>query len=161
MNGPLAVEWAYRSYYPPVCQSDRNLGLDVRVGLVALELEVLVLKSEQVALVGDRHGREVEGLASQLPAGLVQVVQVEVRVAEGVDELARLQAHDLGDHQGQQGVGGDIERHAQEHVGAALVELAAELSIRHEELEQAVTGRQGHVVDVGRVPGRDDVAAAA
>jgi hypothetical protein len=41
----------------------------------------------------------------------------------------------------------------------ALVELAAELAVGDIELEQAVAGWQRHVVDLGRVPGRDDVAA--
>ena len=49
--------------------------------------------------------------------------------------------------------------HAQEDVGAALVELAGQLAAGHVELEQRVAGRQLHVRYVGHVPGRDDHAA--
>jgi len=48
------------------------------------------------------------------------------------------------------------ERHAQEDVGAALVELAGQLAVGHVELEQGVAGRQLHARHVGHVPGRND-----
>src|SRR5258707_5973990 len=67
---------------------------------------------------------------------LFRSVQVEVRVAQGEHELARLQAGHLRHHQREQGVGGDVERHAEEQVGAALVHLARQLAVRHVELEQ-------------------------
>ena len=56
-------------------------------------------------------------LSGQLQPGLLEVVRVEVRVAERVHELAGLEADDLGDHLRQQRVGRDVEGHAQEHVG--------------------------------------------
>lgn len=51
------------------------------------------------------------------------------------------------------------EGNAEEDVGRALVELAGKAAVGHIELEEAVTGRQCHLVDQRRVPGRDDVAA--
>ena len=48
----------------------------------------------------------------------------------------------------------------QKYVSAALVELAAELAVGHVELEEGVAGHQGHLVQVGHVPGADDDAAA-
>ena len=80
-------------------------------------------------------------------------------VAERVHELARPEAADLRHHRGEQRVGGDVERHAEEDVGAALVELAREPPLRDAELEERVAGRQRHAVEIGRVPRRDDVAA--
>ena len=74
-------------------------------------------------------------------------------------ELARPVAADLRHHHGQQRVGGDVERHAEEDIGAALVELATELAVGDVELEQRVAGRQLHLRHVARIPGRDDVAA--
>ncbi|MNY14828.1 hypothetical protein D3C86_1480170 [compost metagenome] len=59
----------------------------------------------------------------------------------------------------QQRVAGDVERHAEEDVGAALVELAGQLAIGHVELEERVAGRQLHLRDFAHVPGRDDQAA--
>ena len=44
---------------------------------------------------------------------LLEVVRVEMRVSERVDELAGLQSAHLRHHEGQQGVGGDVERHAE------------------------------------------------
>lgn len=48
----------------------------------------------------------------------------------------------------------------QEDIGAALVELAAELAIGHIELEEGVAGHERHLVQFGHVPGADDDAAA-
>ena len=48
----------------------------------------------------------------------------------------------------------------QEDVGAALVELAAELAVGHIELEEGVAGHECHLVQLGHVPGADDDAAA-
>ena len=72
--------------------SDRHLGLDVRMSLVALEREVARSKANRSVLSAIVSRREGIGLAGQLLARLVHVVQVEVGVAEGVDELAGLLA---------------------------------------------------------------------
>ena len=86
--------------------------------------------------------------------------QKAVAVAASPDEVAHFQAALLGQHMGQQRVAGDVEGYAQEDVGAALVELAAELSFSHIELEEGVAGHEGHLVQLGHVPGADDDAAA-
>jgi hypothetical protein len=83
-----------------------------------------------------------------------------VEISEGVDEIASLEPAHLRDKVGEERVARDVERHAEEDVGAALVELAAQLAVRDVELEQGVAGRQGHFVDLARVPCRDDEAAA-
>ena len=62
------------------------------------------------------------------------MVAVDVGIAGSVDEFPGLQPGHLGDHHGQERVGRDIERDAQEDVGAALVQLAGELAVRHVEL---------------------------
>ena len=79
-----------------------------------------------------------------------------MRIAEGVHEIADAQAADLRDHVGEQRVAGDVERHTEEDVAAALVELAAELAVRDVELEHRVAGHQRHVGQIGDVPGADD-----
>ena len=103
--------------------------------------------------------RERAWQARQLQPRLLEMIEIEVRIAERVDELARLVAGDLRDHQGQQRVGGDVERHAEKNVGGALVKLAGQPAVRDVELEQAMARRQRHLVDVGRIPRRDDQAA--
>ena len=95
----------------------------------------------------------------QLQPGLLEVVGVQVRVAQGVHELAGPQADHLGHHLGQQGVGGDVERHAEEHVGRPLVQLAGQRAVGDVELEHGVARRQRHLGHLGDVPGRDDVPA--
>lgn len=50
-----------------------------------------------------------------------------------------------------------IEGHTEEDVGGTLIELAGQPAIGHIKLEQAVTGRQRHLVHKRRVPGRHDV----
>src|SRR5689334_10600488 len=98
--------------------------------LVALEGEVLVLEVEQLAPRGiQTHARERARWTSQLLASLLEVVEVEVRVAERQDELTGLQVGDLRDHQRKKRVGGDVERHAEEEVRAALVHLAREAAV--------------------------------
>ena len=72
-----------------------------------------------------------------------------MRVAESMDEVADLQPAFARDEMGQQGVTGDVERHAEEEVGRALIELAGEPAIDDVELKQAVAGRQLHPLDVG------------
>ena len=67
---------------------------------------------------------------AQLLFRLLEVVGVEMRVPERMDELARLEPGDLRHHLGQQRIGRDVERHAEEDVAAALVELAAQPALR-------------------------------
>jgi thymidylate synthase len=74
-------------------------------------------------------------------------------------QVTGLEPRHLRHHLRQQGVGRDVERHAEEDVGAALIELATEHSVSDEELKQAVARRQRHLIDVRRIPGADDVAA--
>src|ERR1700677_1602300 len=88
------------------------------------------------------------------------MIVVKMQVAEGVDEVAALEPADLRDHAGKQRVGSDVEGHAEEKIGAALVKLAAQLAVDDEELEKRVAGRQRHLVDLGGIPRRDDVPAA-
>ena len=88
------------------------------------------------------------------------MVQIEMRIAEGVDEIARLQAGRLGHHVGEERIGRDVEGDAEKNVRRALVELAGQPPFRDIELEQAMAGRERHLVEFGRVPGRDDEAAA-
>ena len=84
-----------------------------------------------------------------------------MHVAAGPDEHARLQPAFARQHVGQQRVAGDVERHAEEEVGAALVELQVEPARRDLGLEQAMAGRQRHPLDLARVPGGDDLPPRA
>src|SRR3546814_1799796 len=93
--------------------------------LVADQLEILEAEGEEILHRRiDLQGRQRQWLALKLQVGLLLVVHVEVRIAQGVHEVARREIADLRHHHGQQSVGSDVEGHAEKDVGAALVELA-------------------------------------
>ncbi len=99
------------------------------------------------------------GSAGQLQPRLIEVVGVQVRVAQGVHEVAGDQPDDLRHHLGEQRVRGDVEGHTQEDIGRALVQLAGQPAVRHVELEHGVARGECHVGDLGHIPRRDDVPA--
>ena len=82
-----------------------------------------------------------------------------MRIAKCVHKFTGFQSGHLGHHQGEQGVGGDVEGHTQENVGAALVHLAGQGAVVHVELEECMAGCERHFVDLTGVPGADDQAA--
>ena len=91
--------------------------------------------------------RQRERHARELLVDLFEVIRIEVTVAAGPDELAHFEVALLREHVREQRIGGDVERHAEENVGAALVELATQPLVRHVELEERVTG---HAASSGR-----------
>ena len=67
--------------------------------VVALEGEILVAEGEEVGRRGiQAHQRQGAGLSRQLLAGLLDVIQVQVGIAQRVHELAGLEAGDVRDH---------------------------------------------------------------
>src|ERR671921_1194101 len=143
---------------PATRASDRHRGADRRVVPVVAQGEVLVGVAEQRRRRGQVERREGQHLAGELLAHLVDVVAVDVAIAADPDEVAWGQAHLVGDHPGEQRVAGDVERHAEEHVRAALVQLAGQPPAGDVELEQRVAGRERHLGQRRHVPGRDDHA---
>ena len=96
----------------------------MRMGIVADELEVLVLEVEERLDVGvEFHLGQGAWLSGELELRLFNMVQVEMGVTRGVDEVTGFIACHLRHHLQQQGIGGNIERHTEEGVGRALVEL--------------------------------------
>ena len=139
--------------------------------LVVLQHKVLIAVVEDAVRTAlDLHVGVRVGGPAQLQFGLGQVVVVDVAVPARPDEVAEVQIALLRQHHRQQRIAGDVEGHAQEDVGAALVELATELAAParailgpgrcHIELEQGVAGHQRHLVELGHVPGADDDAPA-
>jgi len=80
-------------------------------------------------------------------------------VPQRVNELAGLEPRHMGHHQRQQRVGRDVERHAQEDIRGALIELTREFSLGDIKLEQAMTWRQRHMWNVGDIPRGNDQPA--
>ena len=125
----------------------------MRPGVVALELEVFVSEAEDILYVGiDDHSWKLLRLTGELQTGLLQMVEVEMGVAGRVDEFTRLEPGDLRHHLQKESVGGDVEGHAKEGIGTALIELERQPSVGHVELEERVAGGEVHVLDVGHIP---------
>src|SRR5690606_10614362 len=136
--------------------SYRDRCLDGWMVLVADDLDVLIpVIEDRVARRQAQHGERV-WLAAELLGDLLNVIVVDVAVATGPDELARPVSGLRRHHVGQQGIAGEVERHAEEKVGAALVELAAQGAVGDVELEERMTRRQCHPVKLGDIPRRDD-----
>lgn len=129
-----------------------------RPGVVPLEGKVPVVEVEDRAhfAIENHPGQGTRG-PGELFAHLVEMIEVDVDVPEGVHEVPGDIAALLGHHHGQQGIGGDVERHSEEDIRTALVELAGEPPVGYVELEERVAGRQGHPVHLSGIPRRDDV----
>ena len=121
-----------------------------------LELEIVDVFHRRIQF----HLRQRTRLARELQLRLFEMVLVKVQVAERVDEFAGFQTANLRHHQGEQRVAGDVERHAEKQIRAALIKLAAQFAVEHVELKQRVAGRQPHLVQFAGIPGGDDVPPA-
>src|SRR5579871_3269296 len=126
--------------------------------LVILQGEIFKLERKDILHCGiELHHRQRMGCPGELELCLFEVVAVEMHVAETMNELPGLESADLGHHQGQQCIGGDVERDAEEYVGAALVELAAEAGFTigarcYIKLKERMAGHEGHLRELGDVP---------
>lgn len=138
----------------------RDVALDGRVRVVVRDHDVFVcVVEDRIWLTVEADRRQWSHFARQLLVNLLQVVEVDVRVATYPDELADLQVALLCNHVSQQRVASDVEGHAQEHVSTALVQLARQLAVRDVELEQCVARLQRHLAQVGRIPCADNESA--
>ena len=132
---------------------DGNHALDVVPGIVVGELEIFVAEGEYILDFWIYvHGGQMAWCACDLEFDLFDVVEVDVCVTSGIDEIAGAEVAHLCHHHGEEGVAGDVEGNAEKGVGAALIELAAEAAVGHVELEEDVAGWQIHVVKIGNVP---------
>ena len=92
--------------------------------IVVCQLKIFILEVENAFYLRvQRHVRQRTGITGQLQLNLLQMVVVDVCVAQGMYEIARFQAGHLRHHLEQQGVGSNVERYAEEDVGTTLIEL--------------------------------------
>ena len=85
--------------------------------VVANELEVLIVEVEDALHVRiNLHGGQRTWLTGQLKLGLLDVVQIEVGVTSGMDEVTRFEARHLCHHLEQQGLARNVEGYAQESI---------------------------------------------
>ena len=108
----------------------------MRIGVVVFELEVFILEIEDALhLRIDAHHRQGSRRTRELQPGLVEMVQIEMSIARGMDEVAGLQPRHLCHHLEEQGIRSDVEGYPKEGVSRALVELQAQTSVGHIKLE--------------------------
>src|ERR1700734_1186589 len=87
------------------------------------------------------------------------MIEVEVAVTAGPDELAGLEVALLGKHMGEQGVTRDVERHTEKDVGAALIELTGQPAVGDVELKERMAWHEAHLLELAHVPRAHDDAA--
>lgn len=95
--------------------------------VIALDDEILQLVTEDcLRPAADDQPGQWPRLAPELFKHNIvgQMIAVQVTVTEGMNEFPDFQITLLGNHVGQQGVRGNVERHPQKQIGTALVQLA-------------------------------------
>ena len=90
----------------------------MRPWVVANKFKIFVCEILKFLDVGvEAHSGQWSRGAGELQPHLVQVIEVNVCVARGVDEVACLIPRHLRHHLQQESVGSDVEWYAQERVG--------------------------------------------
>ena len=92
--------------------------------IVVNQLKVLKLKVKQVLhLWIDNHLGQCACIATELQLHLLDMIEIDMRIAKRVHEVAHLQARHLCHHHQKQGIRRDIKWHASKYIRRALVEL--------------------------------------
>jgi hypothetical protein len=130
--------------------------------LIADHLEVVVPEFVNGGnLPAQLHDRQRKRLPRQLFPDLVNVIRVDVEIAESVNKFPWKQPANVGNHDGQQRIGRNVEWYAEEHVRTALVQLATESAVRrHVKLKKRMAWWQCHFPDFPWIPCRYYVATA-
>jgi hypothetical protein len=87
------------------------------------------------------------------------MVEVQVTVATGPDELAGGEVALLREQVREQRIARDVERYAEKDVGAALVHLAGQAPGGDVKLEERVARHEPHALELAYVPGAHHDAA--
>jgi hypothetical protein len=119
------------------------------------KLEILVIEFEYGSARIDFHAGKLLRLARELQSGLLDVIEVKMRVSESVNEFSGLKTAHFGYHHRQQRVRGYIERHAEKDIGRPLIHLTRQFALCDIELEQQMTRRKRHSTKLAHIPRRD------
>ena len=107
-----------------------------------MQHEVLIfVRVDRVRPPHDLKARQRPRRPRQLSTRLFQVIEVQVAIAPRPDEVADRKPALLRQDMREERIGGDVERHPEEQVGRALIELERQPAVRDVRLEQAVAGR--------------------
>jgi IS1 family transposase len=104
---------------------NRHLHLDGLVWVVSNNLKVRKLKVVNVLLGRiDLELGKGSRLSLQLLLQSLHMIQVDMGIPDGVNEVTRFATGYLRHHVGEKSVGSNIERDTQSHVGTTLIHLA-------------------------------------
>lgn len=79
--------------------------LDGRMALIILKLEIIIFERENILDAGiDAHLGQMVWSAGQLKVHLIEVIEVDVRIAYGMHKITQLIAANLRHHHGEQRV---------------------------------------------------------
>ncbi len=148
-------------------QLHRDWRFDSGVRFIAHDFKVFVLVvKNRIGFAFDVQFGIRHRCTAQLQCHLLGVVAVNVAIATGPNEIAHIQIALLRHHVREQGIAGNIERHAQENIGTALVQLAAQFAFAigcggwcNIKLEKGMAWHQRHFVQLTHVPTADNDAA--
>ena len=102
--------------------SDRDGGQDMRMEAIPIQGEIVVGKSEYIVDRGiQRHRWQRIWIAQQLLVSLLDMIGVKMRIAQCVNEIARLQPVTFMIISVSGASGRDGERHAKKYISAALM----------------------------------------
>lgn len=145
--------------------------------LVPLDDKVLRLPAVNASALWPRNLQlgESARLPLQLRLERVNMINVDVGIAHDVRKGTRDEIAHVSQHMCQQRIASNIKRHAETHVARALVQLAVQVALwllalgllsrlaaageRDVKLGKHVARRQGHELEVARVPRREHHAA--
>ena len=122
--------------------SDGYIRLDMWPSIVVFQFEIFKMEVENVLYIRIQFHRGERARSSrELQARLFQMVEIEMRVARSVNEVASAESAYLRHHLQEKCIRSNVERHSQERVGRTLIELERQAAISHVELKEHVAGR--------------------
>lgn len=168
---------SYQLYHPtlpnaPTPHSNTHLHRNTPMWLIPPNLKIPHLPAINLPapLPPNRQLRKRPRRPPQLHLQRLHMIHIHMRVPHRMRKRPRLKITHVRQHVRQQRVAGDVERHAEAHVAAALVELAVQSAprffprhcrrpgIRDVELREHVTGRESHDFQIRGVPGAQNNA---
>ena len=96
----------------------------MRLRDIVNQLEIIEYETENIFLLGiDFNAGQIARAALKLRARLVNMIEIEMRVAQRMHEITGFQIAHLRQHLRQQRIGSNIERHAKENISRTFKTL--------------------------------------
>mmetsp|Transcript_6937 Transcript_6937/g.11704 ORF Transcript_6937/g.11704 Transcript_6937/m.11704 type:complete len:221 (+) Transcript_6937:67-729(+) len=138
-------------------KSHCHLHLDCFVRFVAYNFKIIKLEAINVIVflpILQLEFWERSWLSLQLLFQCIHVIQVDMCISNGMNEISSLSSGNFGNHVGQKCIRRNVERNTETHIRRTLVHLTGNLILRCIDVELAkhVTRWQRHQLQVSWVP---------